>query len=146
MSSFSDFLEGKYEGSFEEYLADLSVTEMAIDEDPELTEEQKTTLKKIMRTAKAAYDKAAEGAKAIYAKAAEGAKGAFDTVSAGIKEGGRKVADGTVKIKDAAVQEIGDTIEEIKENQELTIKVAVASAVATAAAIGLASLIFRKRK
>ena len=135
MSSFSDFLEGKYEGSFEEYLADLSVTEMAIDEDPELTEEQKTTLKKIMRTAKAAYDKAAEGA-----------KGAFDTVSAGIKEGGRKVADGTVKIKDAAVQEIGDTIEEIKENKELTIKVAVASAVATAAAIGLASLIFRKRK
>ena len=67
-------------------------------------------------------------------------------MAAGIKSGGKKVAEGTVKLKNSAAKEIDDTIEEIKENKELAIKVSVASAIATASAIGLAYLIFRKRK
>lgn len=160
MSSFTDYLNEKNAGSFEDYLSDasdISMPEISIDNIEGLDEQDRNTLKKILGSAKTAYAKAALNAKLAYSRAIQEAKSAYAKTAVNAKElasgfkdsvkkGSKAIADSSVKAKDFAVKELNETVEEIKENKELAIKVGVASAVATASAIGLAYLIFRKKK
>ena len=58
MSSFSDYLDDKNTGNFDDYLDESSLSEISLDN------KQKLTLDKVMRSARLAYDKA--GAQLTY--------------------------------------------------------------------------------
>ena len=132
MSTFNEFLDGGLNQSFDEYLGGEAAGKAAI-EKVSVAEGAKKAYEAALASAKAAYEKTLAGAKQAYAKASTVAKGAYQ----GVSNAGTKAVS-------AAADEFKKTAEEIKQNKALVIKVAVVSAVGTAAIIGLCAWLKKK--
>lgn len=138
MSSLTDYLDGENNLSFDEFLDDTDINENYFDDysyDDLNDEEKVNVFKAAVKKAKGAYFSTVANAKKAYDKAVKDATNAYVKASGGVK-----------KVYSKGCSEVTKTIEEIKNNKQLAIKIAVTTAAATAAVIGVLYLIFRKKK